>query len=65
MTKEEEQAGEAIAVFMLFNEAYRRIESIKWFSVEQREHLLNEMAILIAQYEGMARWTIGEVLKDE
>lgn len=51
----------AVLIYRQMSELYDRIEKQTWMSVEQRDTLLNSLAVIIAQFEGIARWTVGEV----
>lgn len=63
MEKAKQEAASGIHVSL--NRLYDDIELQTWLSIEQRDHLLNQLAILIAQFEGIARWNIGENLGND
>jgi len=51
----------AVLIYEQFSDLYDSIEGSVWMSVEQRDTILNGLAVMIAQYEGIARWNVGEV----
>lgn len=57
-----QNAAGAIHLHQMMDRLYDEIEFQTWLSIEQRDHLLHQVAVLIAQYEGIARWNIGENL---
>jgi len=51
----------AVLIYEQFSDLYDSIEGSVWMSVEQRDTILNGLAVMIAQYEGIARWNVGDV----
>lgn len=51
----------AVRLYEQMSDLYDALERQTWMSVEQRDTMLNNLAIFIAQFEGIARWCVGEV----
>lgn len=48
------------SLYKLMDQLYDGIEGQKWMSIEQRDTMLNSLAVFIAQYEAIARWCVGD-----
>ena len=51
----------ANAIYTNLCDLYDSLENQTWMSIEQRDTLLNTLAVFIAQYEGVVRWIVGEI----
>ena len=51
----------AQAIYKQLCDIYDSIEKQNWLSIEQRDTLLNTLAVFTAQYEGVVRWIVGEI----
>ena len=60
-TKEQTNEVSAYAIYKQLCDIYDSIENQTWLSVEQRDTLLNTLAVFTAQYEGVVRWIVGEI----
>lgn len=61
-TKQLETSKEsATGIYEQLCDLYDSLHDQTWMSVEQRDTLLNTLAVFIAQYEGVVRWLVGEI----
>ena len=55
------RTANAVKLYNKMSDLYDGIERQTWMSVEQRDTMLHALAVIMAQYEGIVRWCIGEV----